>query len=108
MCLFHPKGFICLSFEALYWPLPPLSQILLPFYISLGMAGALGDGWARGWKVPGVRPASSLVPLTGSGEACVCLLKMLECMGSVAHASWECATDLPPPGSQWSWGGQSL
>lgn len=43
--------------------------------------------------MPGVWPASSLVPLTGSGEACACLLKMLECMGSVAYASWECATD---------------
>lgn len=57
--------------------------------------------------MPGVRPASSLVPLTGSGEACVCLLKMLECMGSVAHASWECATDRLLRGLSGR-GGQSL
>ena len=61
--------------------------------------------------MPGVRPASSLVPLTGgvwgSGEACACLLKMLECMGSVAHASWECATDRLLQGLSGR-GGQSL
>lgn len=94
-----PHKRFCISFyEALYWPLPlslslflSFTLILLPLCISVGMAG-------QGWKVSGVQAclqcsAPSLAEFGEAREACVCLLSVLECMGSGAYTYWESAVD---------------
>lgn len=84
----HKRSYISF-YGALHRPLPHLSYSPFPLHF-------LGDGQAG--KVPGVQaclqPGAPPWRSLGKWEACVCLLNVLECMGSVAHAYSECAEDM--------------